>query len=67
MSKRLESSEEMGISLNYRMESSLFWKDHAACVSIASVYYRSSSASKSDSAFSTSNFAEEVCIQFKLE
>ena len=27
---------------------------------------RSSPASKSDSVFSTSNFAEEICIQFKL-
>ena len=39
MSKRLESSEETGISLNYRMESSLFLKKgHAACVTIASVH-----------------------------
>ena len=30
------------------------------------MYYRSSTASKSDGAFFTSNFAEEICTQFKL-
>ena len=30
------------------------------------MYYRSSTASKSDGAFFTSNFAEEIYTQFKL-